>query len=81
MKANATTSRPSLSEPVRLLNEQQVSEMLGVSVASLRRWRLLRRGPRFFKLGSAVRYSQEDINAWLRSRPTGGDAIEVEAHG
>jgi hypothetical protein len=40
-------------ELVPLLNEHQVSNMLGVSVRSLRRWRLLRRGPRFRKLGSA----------------------------
>jgi len=70
MEKNIAARR--FSEAVQLLNEQQVSEMLGVSAASLRRWRLLRRGPRFFKLGSAVRYSIEDVNIWLESRPTGG---------
>lgn len=76
MKANVTISRPTLSEPVRLLNEQQVSEILGVSVATLRRWRLLRRGPRFSKLGSAVRYSCENVMAWLAARPTGGEQAQ-----
>jgi len=56
-----------------LLNEHQVAEILGVSVASLRRWRLLRRGPKFLKLNSAVRYSQESITQWLATRPTGGE--------
>jgi predicted DNA-binding transcriptional regulator AlpA len=74
MKADVTAGRSALPESARLLNEQQVSERLGVSVASLRRWRLLSRGPRFFKLGSAVRYSCEDVDTWLRSRPTGGDS-------
>ncbi len=76
MKTKATTSRPILSDTVRLFNEQQVSEMLGVSVASLRRWRLLHRGPKFFKSNSAVRYSQESITEWLASRPTGGEQIQ-----
>jgi DNA-binding transcriptional regulator YiaG len=32
---------------VSLLNESQIAETLGVSVATIRRWRLQRRGPRF----------------------------------
>jgi len=55
-----------------LLTERQVAERLALSVATLRRWRLLGRPPRWIKLGSAVRYKSEDIAAWLDSRPTGG---------
>jgi excisionase family DNA binding protein len=63
-----------------LFNEHQVAEMLSVSVSTVRRWRLLRQGPRFLKLGSAVRYRREDMDAWLASRPTGGtDSPPVEA--
>jgi predicted DNA-binding transcriptional regulator AlpA len=56
-----------------LLNEQDVAGITGMSVASVRRWRLLRQGPKYIKLGSAVRYRPEDIYAWLQSRPTGGE--------
>jgi predicted DNA-binding transcriptional regulator AlpA len=56
----------------RLLNEHDVARITGLSVASVRRWRLLRQGPRFLKLGSAVRYKAEDVSAWLASRPSGG---------
>jgi excisionase family DNA binding protein len=59
---------------VNLMTEQEVSKRLNVSVASLRRWRLLRRGPAFVKVGSLVRYSPEDLEAWLASLPTGGTA-------
>jgi predicted DNA-binding transcriptional regulator AlpA len=55
-----------------LLNEHQVARVTGLSVASVRRWRLLRQGPRHLKIGSAVRYRPADISAWLESRPTGG---------
>jgi predicted DNA-binding transcriptional regulator AlpA len=56
-----------------LLNEHAVAEVLGVSVATIRRWRSLEQGPRFIKVGFAVRYRNEDVAAWLESRPTGGE--------
>jgi predicted DNA-binding transcriptional regulator AlpA len=55
-----------------LLNEFDVARITGLSVASVRRWRLLRQGPKFLKIGAAVRYKPEDISAWLESRPSGG---------
>ncbi len=55
-----------------LLNENDVSRITGLSVASVRRWRLLRQGPKYLKLGAAVRYRLEDIRSWLDSRPQGG---------
>jgi excisionase family DNA binding protein len=50
-----------------------VAALLNVSVAALRRWRLERRGPRFIKVGSLVRYRQSDVEMWLASRPVGGE--------
>jgi predicted DNA-binding transcriptional regulator AlpA len=56
-----------------LLNEHDVARITGLSVATVRRWRLLRQGPRFLKIsGSAVRYRVEDLRAYLDQRPTGG---------
>lgn len=57
----------------QLLNEHAVAEVLGVSVATVRRWRLLQKGPKFLKLGALVRYRADDVTAWLESRPTGGE--------
>jgi len=56
-----------------LLNEYDVARITGLSVASVRRWRLLRQGPKYLKLGSAVRYKPEDVSVWLESRPSGGE--------
>jgi hypothetical protein len=55
-----------------LLNEHDVARVIGLSVASVRRWRLLRQGPNYLKIGAAVRYKPENISAWLDTRPTGG---------
>ena len=55
-----------------LLNERDVARITGLFVASVRRWRLLRQGPKYLKIGAAVRYKPEDISAWLESRPFGG---------
>ena len=55
-----------------LLNEHDVARITGLSVASVRRWRLLKQGPKFIKLGAAVRYKPLDISLWIESRPSGG---------
>jgi predicted DNA-binding transcriptional regulator AlpA len=67
MKPNAT------EDGSLMMNEHQVAETLCISVASLRRWRLLARGPLYRKLGTSVRYRRNDVEAWLASRPTGGE--------
>ena len=45
-----------------LMTEHVVSKRLNVSAASLRRWRLLGRGPAFLKVGSLVRYQPADLD-------------------
>ena len=59
---------------LNLMTEEQVSKLLHVSVASMRRWRLEKRGPAFIKVGSLVRYKPEDLELWLRAQPSGGTA-------
>ncbi|MBZ5577380.1 MAG: helix-turn-helix domain-containing protein [Acidobacteriia bacterium] len=56
-----------------LLNEREVARIANLSIGTIRRWRLLRQGPKYLKIGSAVRYQPEDVSAWLESRPRGGD--------
>lgn len=62
-----------------LLNEHDVARITGLSVASIRRFRLLKQGPKFLKLNSAVRYRPDDLKTWLESRPTGGEHQPAEA--
>jgi predicted DNA-binding transcriptional regulator AlpA len=60
---------------VELRDENEVAELFGVSVATVRRWRLLKQGPQFLKLGASVRYRDEDLLRWLESRPRGGEVV------
>jgi predicted DNA-binding transcriptional regulator AlpA len=62
---------------IPLINEYELAQMLGVSVATVRRWRLLKQGPRVLKLGVLCRYRIEDVTAWLETRPTGGHQAEA----
>ena len=76
--ATTTESRPGFGDgdgsrvTVMLLTEPEVAERLRVSLACLRRWRLERRGPRFLKVGSLVRYPADELNRWIESLPAGG---------
>lgn len=53
------------SEACSLLTEKQVAEILAIEPATLRRWRWSGSGPRFRKIGSAVRYHPEDVTAFI----------------
>jgi excisionase family DNA binding protein len=59
------------------LTEPEVADRLRVSLACLRRWRLERRGPRFVKVGSLVRYPADELDRWIESLPVGGTQTRV----
>ena len=50
----------------RPVNERAASEMLGLSVATLRAWRHRRTGPRFVRFGRAVRYLVQDLEQFIQ---------------
>jgi predicted DNA-binding transcriptional regulator AlpA len=51
----------------RALTEREVSDLLGLSVATLRAWRHRGQGPRFLRLGRAVRYLPADLEDFVRA--------------
>src|SRR5690242_2899075 len=53
------------------LTERAVAELCGLSVGTVRRWRLFRQGPPYRKLGSAVRYSRAELLAWMDEQQPG----------
>ena len=59
-----------------LLNEHEVARLLKVSVATIRRRRLLKQPPTWIKIGASVRYTPESISTFLKSRPSGGEQRE-----
>ena len=48
----------------RVLSDTEVAERLGVSPFTVRAWRRKGHGPRFMKMGRAVRYRSEDVEAF-----------------
>ncbi len=55
------------------LNEQQVAALLNVKCATLQKWRMFRkgdsyRGPKFLKMGRAVRYMPADLLDYIKGK-------------
>jgi excisionase family DNA binding protein len=50
-----------------LLNVGQVAQMLGLSVATIRKWVITRYIP-YRKMGRAVRFSPPEIQEWMKSQ-------------
>ena len=48
-----------------MLDSKQLAELLNLSEITIARLRLTGRGPRFCKIGRAVRYRRSDVEKWL----------------
>ena len=61
------------------LTTPQAAEYLSLSPNTLNRWRWSGDGPRFIKMGRAVRYRVTDLDEWIaeRSRASTSDQGEV----
>jgi predicted DNA-binding transcriptional regulator AlpA len=49
------------------LTEKQAAQVLGLAVPTLQVWRHRSRGPRYRKIGRAVRYSMDDLLAYAEA--------------
>lgn len=76
-KAQENTPAPNES---LCLDEHFVAAFYRVSLGTVRRWRSLGQGPCYRKVGSLVRYSLDDLHAWLAARPTGGERVRGTSH-
>ena len=57
----------------------EVARYLGVSVSTVRKWRLIGGGPRWIRVGrSSIRYPIADLEAYVVNLPSGG-GITAEA--
>lgn len=63
----------------QLLNSEQVSHILGVSVSTLAQWRFHKRyNLPYIKSGRLIRYKTEDVQAFIESRRKEGRSQDVE---
>lgn len=49
------------------MTEREVAARLGLSVATLRAWRLKGKGPPFVRFGRAVRYIEQDVDRFVEA--------------
>lgn len=76
----AVISLPSPLDPDAGCNEMQAAIFLGVSVRTLQAWRVRGGGPRYLKIGRAVRYQRRELMAFQRSH-TVSSTTEADASG
>lgn len=64
---------------MKYLNEREVSELTGLALPTLRNDRFLRRRLPYIKIGKAVRYSMDDVVAFMEAHKirTSLDAAEA----
>ena len=68
-----------------MLRTEQAADMLGLTKSTLEAWRVRGDGPVFVKLGKAVRYRQEDLDAFclsrMRTNTSQKEAVRAQAGG
>lgn len=53
------------TDSCKLLTEQEVADILGLSCKTLQQWRYLKKNLAYHKIGKIVRYRLEDINTYI----------------
>jgi predicted DNA-binding transcriptional regulator AlpA len=61
----------------RLLDTDQMAELIGITPTYARQLRLSGKGPAFVKIGGLVRYRPSSISAWLDERTLGSTSDET----
>jgi predicted DNA-binding transcriptional regulator AlpA len=56
------------------LSEYQAAEFLGLSARTLQAWRVRGGGPRYLKIGKAVRYQRRELVAYQQQHTVGSTA-------
>ena len=61
------------------LDVGQVAEMLGLSIATIRKWVLTKNIP-YLKIGRVIRFSASEIQDWARGKSTVRERSFVQEH-
>jgi predicted DNA-binding transcriptional regulator AlpA len=55
---------PHAESEIPNLTDVDVARLTGIALPTLRKWRVIGRGPRCFKIGACVRYRRADVLSW-----------------
>lgn len=58
---------------MKYLNEKEVAEMTGIAVSTLQNDRACRRRLPYYKIGKSVRYSIDDVKAFMEGHRVSSD--------
>ncbi len=59
--------------PLRLLDERQAAELLGLHRGTLSNWRSRGRGPKWVRAGRSIRYAIRHLEEWQAANTGGGE--------
>lgn len=68
-------------DPDAALNENRAAEFLGVSVRTLQAWRVRGGGPRYVKIGRAVRYQRRELMGFQEAHTVGSTSEPLAREG
>jgi predicted DNA-binding transcriptional regulator AlpA len=58
-------------DPDSLVTEVETAKLLHISIRTLQAWRIKLAGPRFVRVGRAIRYRRSDLTAWIEANTVG----------
>lgn len=53
----------------RMVSTREAAELFSLATGTLQNWRSLKRGPRYYKTGKAIRYKLDDLEKFFTSTP------------
>jgi predicted DNA-binding transcriptional regulator AlpA len=64
-------------DPADYMAPEELARFSGLSLSTLKKYRVERRGPAFLRIGRRVTYARQDVVAWLEScrKEAGRDAV------
>lgn len=53
---------------MEFIDDIELSRIISVPAATLRRWRFDKTGPRYYKFGGLVKYDKDEVLAWIQEQ-------------
>lgn len=50
-----------------LISETEAAKILGLTVSALQKWRRTKKGPAYFRVGGAIRYSPDELDRFIQA--------------
>lgn len=60
-----TPARPPETRAIKLLDINELAEVLGIPVRTIRKWRYEGKGPACIKIGKYIRWHPNEVDRWL----------------